>query len=86
MLPAAVPASHWTPILAGLLRRRRVAGWVPFRRWRRDFGHLQIDLTIDDPKAYTKPWTVKESATLLPDTEVLEYMCSENNRALEHPK
>jgi hypothetical protein len=51
---------------------------------RRDFGHMDIDLTIDDPKAYTKPWTVKEDLRLIPDTELLEYVCNENNKDYEH--
>lgn len=53
---------------------------------RKDFGHLEMELTIDDPKAYSKPWKVLETANLLPDTELLEYVCDENNRALEHLK
>ncbi len=54
-------------------------------RFRRpDFGHLEIALTIDDPKAYTKPWTVVEKATYLADTELLEYVCTENNKDYEH--
>jgi hypothetical protein len=51
---------------------------------RPDFGHLQIALTFDDPKAYTKPWTVIEKATFLADTELLEYVCTENNKDYEH--
>jgi hypothetical protein len=52
---------------------------------RRDFGHLDIQLTIDDPKAYTKPWTVN----LLPmefdgDNELLEDVCNENEKDLKH--
>ncbi len=54
------------------------------RYHRRDFGHLEVQLTIDDPKAYTKPWTVAESAVLLPDTDLLEYACSENNKDVDH--
>jgi hypothetical protein len=50
---------------------------------RKDFGHLSIDITIDDTKAYTKPWTVHEEPRLLPDTELLEAVC-ENNQDLEH--
>jgi hypothetical protein len=54
-------------------------------RYRRtDFGHLEIEITIDDPGAYTKPWTVTQRATLLPDTELLEFVCNENNRDLQH--
>ena len=54
-------------------------------RYRRtDFGHLEIEITIDDPGAYTQPWTVLERATLLPETELLEFVCNENNRDLLH--
>jgi hypothetical protein len=51
---------------------------------RKDVGHLDLEITIDDPKAYTKPWVVKESFKLLPDTELLEYVCNENNKDLSH--
>lgn len=51
---------------------------------RRDFGHLEMKLTIDDPKTYTKPWTVSEDAVLLPDTDLLEYICSEDNKDVPH--
>jgi hypothetical protein len=53
-------------------------------RFRRvDFGHMEIGITIDDPKAYTKPWTVKLNVHLVPDTELLETVC-ENQRGIEH--
>jgi hypothetical protein len=51
---------------------------------RKDFGHMDIQITIDDPKAYTRPWTVTEEVHLLPDTELMEFICNENNRDLEH--
>jgi hypothetical protein len=47
---------------------------------RRSFGRMEIEVLIDDPKTYTRPWTVTERLTLMPDTEMLEYMCTENNR------
>jgi hypothetical protein len=50
---------------------------------RRDFGHLDLALTINDPKAYTKPWMVTLSLQVLADTELLEYVC-ENERDLKH--
>jgi hypothetical protein len=53
------------------------------RYHRIDFGHMSLEITIDDPGAYTKPWTVRESPRLLPDTELLEAVC-ENNLDLEH--
>jgi hypothetical protein len=53
-------------------------------RFRRlDFGHMEIGITIDDPKAYTKPWTANLKVHLLPDTELLEMIC-ENERDRGH--
>jgi len=50
-------------------------------RFRRPtFGHLQIDLTVDDPKAYTKPWTVRVDQRYLPDQELIEFICNENQQ------
>jgi hypothetical protein len=51
---------------------------------RRDFSHLDIELTIDDPKAYTRPWTVTVGATLLPDADLIEFVCNENEKDLPH--
>jgi hypothetical protein len=51
---------------------------------RPEMGRLVIDITIDDPKAYTKPWTVHESSTLAVDWELHEYICNENNRDVGH--
>jgi len=51
---------------------------------RRDFGHMDIQLTIDDPKAYTKPWTVKMNQTIKLDTDLLDYICLENEKDLKH--
>ena len=54
-------------------------------RFRRpDFGHLEIQYTIDDPKVYAKPWTIKQHHHLTPDTELMEYFCNENERDLKH--
>ena len=50
-------------------------------RWtRKDQGHLENIVTIDDPGAYTKPFTVKFMATWTPGDELLEYICQENNQ------
>jgi hypothetical protein len=51
---------------------------------RKDFGHVDIQITIDDPKAYTRPWSVTEEVHLLTTTELLEFICNENNVDLEH--
>ena len=43
-------------------------------RYRRvSFGHLQVEVTVDDPQAYTKPWTVTLDELYMPDTELLDY-------------
>jgi hypothetical protein len=53
-------------------------------RFRRpDFGHMQVEVTIDDPKAYTKPWTVQIPWNFVADTELLDWVC-ENNKDPEH--
>jgi hypothetical protein len=50
-------------------------------RFRRpNLGTLEIDVTIDDPKAYTKPWTVRVNQRLVPDTDLIEFVCLENNQ------
>jgi hypothetical protein len=51
---------------------------------RRDFGHMDIEITIDDAKAYTKPWTVTIASVLVPDTELLEFVCTENEKDQSH--
>lgn len=50
---------------------------------RPDFGHMQLQVTIDDPKAYTRPWTVKIPWQYLPDTELLDWVC-ENEKDAQH--
>jgi hypothetical protein len=50
---------------------------------RKDFGNMDIEITIDDPKAYTKPWTVVQPLAFQADTELLEYICDENNKYFE---
>lgn len=51
---------------------------------RRDFGHMDLELTIDDPRMYTKPFTVKATEVLIPDGDVLEYVCAENEKDRAH--
>src|SRR5713101_6350812 len=53
-------------------------------RFRRpDFGHMEVQVTIDDPKAYAKPWTVKIPWELVPDTDLFDYVC-ENEKDFQH--
>ena len=44
------------------------------------FGHLQIDMTVEDAKAYTKPFTVRVDQRYLPDQELIEFVCNENQQ------
>jgi hypothetical protein len=54
-------------------------------RFRRgDAGHLQVEVTFDDPKAYVKPITYTQKSTLVPDEDLLEYFCSENEKDVQH--
>jgi len=51
---------------------------------RTDFGHMELSVTIDDRKAYRKPWTVKAPLSLQPDTELLEVFCDGHEKTMEH--
>ena len=53
---------------------------------RTDFGHMEIRVTVDDPKAYTKPWTVTIKERLIADAELIDEICLENERSLKHMK
>jgi hypothetical protein len=55
-------------------------GKITERYRRPTVGTLEIDVTIDDPKAYTRPWTVRVNQRLLPDTDLIEFVCLENNQ------
>jgi hypothetical protein len=49
-----------------------------------NYGTLEVEMTINDPKAYTKPWTVKVVLHPLLDTELIDYICNEHERDLKH--
>ena len=51
---------------------------------RRDFGHMELQITIDDPKTFSKPFTVKVNELLLPDSDILETVCAENEQDRTH--
>jgi hypothetical protein len=53
---------------------------------RPDFGHLDIQVTVDDPKAYTRPWTVTLKQRIVVDTELMDEICLENEQSLKHMK
>jgi hypothetical protein len=51
---------------------------------RRDLGHMDIEVTLSDPKVYARPWTVALTAELVTDTELLEAVCNESGAGHEH--
>jgi hypothetical protein len=51
---------------------------------RPNFGSIEVELTVDDPKAYTKPWTVVIKQFLVLDTELMDEFCLENEKTFEH--
>jgi hypothetical protein len=58
---------------------------VVIERFKRpSFGRLEIELLINDPTYYTKPWTVTTNARRLVNTELFEFICPENERSTKH--
>jgi len=54
-------------------------------RYRRmDLGHLEFEVTINDPKTFTRPVKYTQKATLVPDEDLLEYFCTENEKDTQH--
>jgi hypothetical protein len=54
-------------------------------RFRRvNHGTLELELTVDDPRAYTRPWTVRLTQRLMPDDELIEFICQENEKSSAH--
>ena len=50
---------------------------------RKNFGEMEVRVTFEDLKAYTRPWTVTLTAHLMPDTEIIEYVCGENEKSVQ---
>lgn len=56
-------------------------------RFRRpNYGKMEIEVTVDDPKAYTKPWSVMVNHRIMLDTELIEFVCQENEKDARHYK
>jgi hypothetical protein len=51
---------------------------------RTSFGHMDVAVTFDDPKAYAKPWTISFGGSIAADTEMLEYVCNEDEKDRSH--
>ena len=54
------------------------------RYHRGDFGHMELDMTFDDPKYYTRPFILKVNLRLIPDTDILEFVCGKNEKDQKH--
>jgi hypothetical protein len=53
---------------------------------RRDFGHLDYEISFEDPKMYTRPFTVKIRHDLVPDSDVFENYCENEKDSMHLPK
>jgi len=51
---------------------------------RPNYGSLEVDLTVDDPKVYTRPWNAKRYLHIMLDTELIEDICNENEKSFTH--
>ena len=76
-----VAAALMAPAAHGFDAAREASNYSKItERFRRpNFGSLEIDITIDDPKAYTKPFTVRVNQRIMPDTELIEFICDERD-------
>jgi hypothetical protein len=68
-------------LIDGVGHKHTEALRVTERFTRRDLGHMDVEVTFEDPKAYATPITIPVEATLQPDTELIEYVCAENERS-----
>jgi hypothetical protein len=51
---------------------------------RPNYGTLEVLITVNDPKAYTRPFTISANQYLMPDDELMEFICNENNTSVKH--
>ncbi len=57
---------------------------VTERFHRRDFGHMEVEVRLDDPKTFTKPVTIRFNENLIPDTDLIEAFCAEGEKDFAH--
>lgn len=60
------------------------SGRITERFRRSSYGTLEIEVRVDDPKTFSKPWSVKLKQALMPNTELIEFVCAENNTSVRH--
>jgi hypothetical protein len=71
------PADGWLDVNGSPYSREAI---ITERFRRPTYGELQIDFTLADPKAYTETWTVRVDQRLMPDQELIEFICNENQQ------
>lgn len=59
-------------------------GKITERFRRPNYGSLEIDITVEDPKSYTKPFTVRVNQRILLNSELIEFVCNENEKSSQH--
>jgi len=84
LLRPLLPDHHWQPSSASAPVSRNGdpltdVGKVTERFRRPNFGTLEIEVTIDDPKAYTKPFTVRVQQRIMLNTELIEFICEDRD-------
>lgn len=72
------------PYLDGAGHPRSEAMHMTERYRRRDFGHMDVEITFDDPIYYTRPFSMKVTHVLQADSDILEYICEENEKDRAH--
>lgn len=70
--------------LDGMGHPRSESMRVTERYHRRDIGHMDIEITFNDPEYYTRPFTIRTYANLIPDSDLLEFVCTENEKDQDH--
>lgn len=70
--------------LDGLGHPRSESMRITERYRRRDFGHMDLEIAFEDPKYYTRPFSIQTGLRLLPDSDLLEYVCTENEKDRTH--
>lgn len=63
---------------------RSEAMLITERLRRRDFGHIDLEIRYEDPKYYTRPFTNKTTLNLIPDSDIIEFVCTENEKDVQH--
>ena len=59
-------------------------GKMTERFTRPNYGSLNIEITVEDPKVYTKPYTVRVAQRIMPNTDLIEFICNENEKSDAH--